>query len=164
MRWRVPEPWERFCLGEIGRPHSRTLPSLALEGFLLPERACRDLPARAGTGDPDPGARADMRACPQARGLPEGTRRKPDTDGRASPEGSQLAARRQRRDRIFLNSVCRNLRGSTDAGGEDVGYFSTAKRVRIPPLTHAPGCGLGKGSHAARRSFSPQGETLCCRH
>src|SRR5260370_32238519 len=43
-------------------------------------------------------------ACPKARGLPEGTRRKPDTDGRANLfKGSRIAARRsERRDRIFL--------------------------------------------------------------
>jgi hypothetical protein len=49
-----------------------------------------------------------MRA-PEARGLPEGTRRKPDTDGRADQEGFAMAARRlERRDRIhFLNLACR---------------------------------------------------------
>src|SRR5580704_16790083 len=50
-------------------------------------------PAKAGTGDPDPGARASTRV-PEARGLPEVTRRKPDTDGRANQEGFAMAARR----------------------------------------------------------------------
>lgn len=31
-------------------------------------------------------------ACPKARGLSEGTRRKPDTDDRANPEGFAVAA------------------------------------------------------------------------
>jgi hypothetical protein len=44
-----------------------------------------------------------MRA-PEARGLPEGTRRKPDTDGRADQEGFAMAARRlERRDRIHFS-------------------------------------------------------------
>jgi hypothetical protein len=52
-----------------------------------------------------------MRA-PEARGLPEGTRRKPDTDGRADQErvrygGAPLRAPRQN---LFFNLVCRIAR------------------------------------------------------
>ena len=54
---------------------------------------------------------APERRVPKARGLSEGTRRKPDTDGRASPKGFAIAARRsERRERICLYLVCRILR------------------------------------------------------
>jgi hypothetical protein len=45
-----------------------------------------------------------MRA-PEARGLPEGTRRKPDTDGRADQEGVRYggAPLRAPRQNLFLN-------------------------------------------------------------
>ncbi len=45
--------------------------------------------------------------------------------------------------------------GSTDAGGEDTGYFAHwKKRVRIPPLTHALWRCPGKGCHAPQRRRS----------
>ena len=49
----------------------------------------------AGTEDPDSGiADACLRQASEARGLPEGTRREPDTDGRANQDGFAMAARR----------------------------------------------------------------------
>ena len=51
-------------------------------------------------------------ACPKARGLSEGTRRKPDTDGRANPKGFAVAAPfRAPRMKFVFNPVCRALRG-----------------------------------------------------
>ena len=51
---------------------------------------------------------APERRAPKARGLSEGTRRKPETDDRANPEGFAIAARRsERRGRICLHLVCR---------------------------------------------------------
>src|SRR5579859_4804676 len=97
MRWRVPGSWERSCLGEIDSPHSRTLPSQAPEGFLLPERACLEFPGASRNERPgSQGSRGNARA-PKARGLPEGTRRKPDTKGGADLEGFAKAARPQER-------------------------------------------------------------------
>ena len=49
--------------------------------------------------------------APEARGLPEGTRRKPDTDGRANQKvrygGAPLRAPRRN---LFCNLVCRIAR------------------------------------------------------
>jgi hypothetical protein len=65
----------------------------APEGILLSEaRLGRKMAGKAGTGDPDPGLAQNARA--EARGLLEGTRRKPDTNGRANQEGFATAARR----------------------------------------------------------------------
>jgi hypothetical protein len=48
----------------------------------------------AGTEDPDSGiADACARHLSEARGLLEGTRREPDTDGRANQGGFAMAAR-----------------------------------------------------------------------
>jgi hypothetical protein len=96
-------------MGEISRKRNliirleRTLPSQPLRRVFYFRKAAlvRNIPAKAGTGDPDPGARAGEARGSKARGLSEGTRRKPDTDGRANLEGFALAARRsERRDRI----------------------------------------------------------------
>jgi hypothetical protein len=97
----------------------------APEGILFSEaRPFEIFSGEAGTGDPDPGARAGMRA-PEARGLPEGTRRKPDTDGGANQVGFAMAARRlERRDGIRFSIWFAASRGSTNAGGEDFGYFA----------------------------------------
>jgi hypothetical protein len=52
-------------------------------------------------------------------------------------------------------SLAMTRRGSTDAGGEDIGYFvHWKKRVRIPPLTHALWRCPGKGGHAPQRRLS----------
>jgi len=60
--------------------------------------------------------------------------------------------------KLIYFSVCRASRGSTDAGGEDVGYFAPWKeRVRIPPVTHAPWRSPCKGRRAPRLRFFPQG-------
>jgi hypothetical protein len=108
----------------------------APEGFLLSEawlvRISRRKPERETR---IPGLAPERRVL-KARGLPEGTRRKPDTDGRANLEGFAMAARRSRRRHgiffvIWFAAPC----GSANAGGEDFGYFAPGKeRVRIPPL------------------------------
>jgi len=117
-----------------------TLPSQALRRvFCCPEPAQRTISRRhAGTGDPDPGARAWKRARPSARGLPEGTRRWAGYRWQSELwRSSQLAAHLRRRT-ITIESGLPPVCGSTDAGGEDFGYFvAKVKRVRIPPLTHA---------------------------
>jgi hypothetical protein len=59
---------------------------------------------------------------------------------------------------LYCNPVCRALRGSTDAGGEDVGYLRAWKaRVRIPPVTHALWRSPRKGRRAPRLRFVPTG-------
>src|SRR5262249_46080039 len=82
-------------------PFIRTLPSQqAPEGFLFSGESLLVIrPAQAGPGDPDPGGRGGTRA-PEARGLPEGTRRRPDTDGRANQRFAKAARHRERRNRI----------------------------------------------------------------
>jgi len=47
--------------------------------------------------------------CPKARGLSEGTRRKPDTDGRANPWGFAVAAPLSAAKEFVSNPVCRNV-------------------------------------------------------
>ena len=72
---------------KIDRPLLTDPPEPAApEGFLLPAAAAQpNIPAIAGTGDPDPGARAEKArarvrgACRRERGD------EPDTDGRADP-------------------------------------------------------------------------------
>ena len=70
----------------------------APEGFFisaLSRAAFKFRPGMAGTEDPDSGiADACLRQASEARGLPEGTRREPDTDGRANQDGFAMAARR----------------------------------------------------------------------
>ena len=162
-RWRMPGSWERSRLSEIDNPLTRTLPSQPLRRvFCFPKHGSFEIPpaAEAGTGDPDLGARAGMRA-PKARGLPEGTRRKPDTDGRANQEGFAMAARRSERcDRIRLSIWFAASRGSTNAGGEDFGYFAPwEKRVRIPPLTSRTVEAALARAVASRVSVLPPGRT-----
>src|SRR5215471_5419920 len=75
------------------------LPSRKLRrGFSYPpypEPHFKFRPGMAGTEDPDSGiADACPRYASEARGLPEGTRREPDTDGRANQDGFAMAARR----------------------------------------------------------------------
>jgi hypothetical protein len=119
-RWRARGSWERSRLSEIDSPLIRTLPSQPLRRvFYFPKQGRSKFSGEAGTGDPDPGARARMRA-PEARGLPEGTRRKPDTDGRANQVGFAMAAQSsERRDGIHFSIWFAASRGSTNAGGED---------------------------------------------
>jgi hypothetical protein len=116
-------------------------------------------PAQAGTGDPDPGARARMRA-PEARGLSEGTRRKPDTDGRANQRFALAARRRERRDGICFAIWFAALRGQTNAGGEDFGYFAppsgekSAFNRSYRGIRPAGGCDAGCGEAQGRTCVS----------
>jgi hypothetical protein len=97
-RWRAPGSWKRSRLSEIDSPLTRT-PSepKAPEGFFisaLSRAAFKFRPGMAGTEDPDSGiADACARHASEARGLPEGTRREPGTDGRANQDGFAMAAR-----------------------------------------------------------------------
>ena len=134
----MPGSWERSCLTARSTVRfSRTLPSLPLwRVFCCPPRGPIERPAMAGTRDPDLGARA-AKARAHARGACRRERGdEPDTDGRANPDGSQHAARRQRRDRISVTRFAAGDRGSTDAGGEDVGYFSTRHSGYASRLWH----------------------------
>jgi hypothetical protein len=142
--------WERSRVSEIDRPFIRTLPSQPLRGVFCcpkprlirkisrrkPERETRILRARAG------------RRVPEARGLSEGTRRKPDTDGRANPEGFAIAARFRAPHRfcIWFAACC----GSTDAGGEDFGYFALETAGSNPACDVTHRGGAREGSRAPR--------------
>jgi len=111
-RWRVPGSWRRSRLSEIDSPLTGPSEPAAPEGILFSGAWSFEIPpAEAGAGDPDPWARAGRRA-PEARGLPEGTRRKPDTDGRADQERVRYggAPFRAPQQNLFLNFVRRILR------------------------------------------------------
>jgi hypothetical protein len=110
---------------------SWTLPSQPLRRvFCCPEHGSfDDVPAEAGTGDPDPGARAAV-ARAQARGACRRERGdEPDTDGRAnSSEFANCGATQGAAQIYFVIRFAAGIMipcGSTDAGGEDVGYFAT---------------------------------------
>ena len=131
----MPGSWRRSRLSEIDSSLTRTLRASSSGGyFIFRSMAVEIPPAEAGTGDPGPGARAGMRA-PEARGLPEGTRRKPDTDGRADQEkvrygGAPLRAPRQN---LFLNFEFAASCGSTNAGGEDFLILRTMGKAGSNP-------------------------------
>jgi len=89
----------RAARSERSQVRYRTPPEpKAPEGFFvsaLSRAAFKFRPGMAGTEDPDSGiADACPRHASEARGLPEGTRREPDTDGRANQDGFAMAARR----------------------------------------------------------------------
>jgi len=110
-----------------------------------------------------PGSRglAQARARLKARGLPEGTRRKPDTDGRANHERFAMAAcRSERRDRICLQFGFAAVRGSTNAGGEGFAYFAP-RAVKNPPSidrtvesVRRDGCVAGDGEAQSQTCVS----------
>src|SRR6266404_5124039 len=64
----MPGSWERSRVSGPDSPlHTNPPEPAAPEGFLLSEaRLKRNSPAQAGTGDPDPGARAAMRVPKRA--------------------------------------------------------------------------------------------------
>ena len=77
-----------ILLSEIDSPLTRTLPSQqAPEGFCFLERSLFRISRRKPERETRIPGLARGRARPRARGLPEGTRRKPDTDGRAGQQG-----------------------------------------------------------------------------
>jgi hypothetical protein len=88
-------------------------------------------PAQAGTGDPDPGARAGMRA-PEARGLPEGTRRRPDTDGRANQGSLWRRAVESAATEFVFRFGSPHVAAQTYAGGEDFGYTAPKAAIDVP--------------------------------
>jgi len=92
----LPGSWERSCLGEIGQS-ARHGPSRANRsgGFFLARSKLSNCPARAGTGDPDPGARAIARVPKRAgpAGGNEAMSRTPMAE--RTLKGSQIAARRR---------------------------------------------------------------------
>jgi hypothetical protein len=106
-------------------------------------------PARAGTGDPDPGARACMRA-PEARGLPEGTRRKPDTDGRANPGVRYVD--RVRRDKFRFSNSARRMSRPADTLVVKTSDTSHPKRGSIVPWNPSGGTGASRVSARLERA------------
>jgi hypothetical protein len=143
-------------MGEISRKRNliirfkRTLPSQPLRRVFYFRKAAlvRNIPAQAGTGDPDPGARAAV-AWAQERGACRRERgEKPDTDGRANLSmGFAMAAHRS----APPQNLFRNF-GIVDAshrqgGGEDVCYFVVKARQ----------CRAGSNP-ARRKAVCPQGQ------
>lgn len=122
--------------------------------FVVRSTARLNCPAQAGTGDPDPGARAETRVpkCAGPAGGNEAMSRTPMAE--RTPRSSQSAAHRQRREEIFQNGLPHHC-GSTDAGGEDVGYFAPLERAGSNPACDTrTGMRPGKGPRAAPRSLS----------
>jgi hypothetical protein len=153
----MPSSWERSCLdGKTDSPHHTDPPEpTAPEGFLLSEawliEICRRRPERETR---IPGL-ARKRACPSARGLLEGTRRKPDTDGRA---GSRARNMRRAVDsaatlQFRFAALFSRLKPTLVVKMSDTSH-PPGKRVRIPPLTHALWRYPCKGCHAPQRRFS----------
>jgi len=110
-------------------------PSPALEGFLLSAaRLIRtEHPGAGRNGRPgSPGSRLMARA--QERGAcrrERGASRIPMAE--RSSTGTARAAQLRRDKRLFCYPVSRASRGSTDAGGEDVGYFAPMERAGSNP-------------------------------
>jgi hypothetical protein len=123
------------------RSHGPSRASKLRRVFCCLERNCFEFPAQAGTGDPDPGARAETRVPKRAGpvGGNEAMSRTPMTE--RAPWGSHQ--RRTIKAPRTTIPVCRAAQqlarcGSTDAGGEDFGYFASRESgFRHPPLTHA---------------------------
>jgi hypothetical protein len=174
---------ERSRLGEIVKSAYPDPPEPASSGgfFVLWSTARSQFPAEAGTGDPDPGARASTRA-PEARGLPEGTKARagyrwqsepgrvryvgatfgacPGKVGTGFPIRACAKTSRAPRQNLFFNLVCRPSRGSTNAGGEDFGYFAP-RAVKNPPSidrtvesVRRDGCVAGCGEAQSRTCVS----------
>jgi hypothetical protein len=159
----MPGSWERSRVGDIDSLLDANPPEPAApEGFLLSEAWLnRNSPAQAGTGDPDPGARA-AEACAQERGAcrrERGASRIPmaeRTPGSSRMRRAVLSAA-QEFICIWFAASC----GSTKPGGEDFGYFSPEKAGSNPACdartVERPGEGyaraMGAGS-AARQQLA----------
>src|ERR1700689_696322 len=85
------------------RSHGPSRASKLRRVFCCLERNCFEFPAQAGTGDPDPGARAGMRALESVA------------------------------TKFVLHFGFAAARGATNAGGEDFGYFFCTEAVKHPP-------------------------------
>jgi hypothetical protein len=101
---------------------------------------------------------ARKRARPKRGACSEGTRRKPDTDGRANQNKGSLCGApfvRAPRDYLFFNLVCR-VCGSMNAGGEDIGYFDMdasgfdSRRFATRTVESAPEERVRRGFGSAR--------------
>jgi hypothetical protein len=119
------------------RPSAYTDPPepAAPEGFFLSEaRLVRNIPAQAGTGDPDPGARA-AEARAQKRGAcrrERGASRIPMAERTLKGSLWRRVVQSVAMEFVFVIWFAAS-RGSANAGGEDFGYFAPGKeRVRGP--------------------------------
>lgn len=132
--------WERSWIARSERPIVWTLPSHAPEGFSLPSarRVRTRVPAKAGTGDPDPGARAFLRA-PEARGLPEGTRQCAGHRWQGEPNRVRYGGApfiRAPRQNLFCN-LLRRISRQPVPGGEACGYFDATNQPEWDGLRNA---------------------------
>ena len=162
-RWRMPGSWRRSRLSEIDKSAHRTPPSQQLRRvFYFPERGHSKFLRRSRNGRPGSlGSRRHARARsagPAGGNEARARHRWQSEPGRVRYGGAPLRAPRQN---LFCNLLAAS-RGSTNAGGEDFGYFAPwEKRVRIPPLTSrtveaAPRGPLRRGS----RFFRQEGPAL----
>ena len=132
----MPGSWEQSRLSEIEVRLTRTLLSQPLRRvFCFRSMAHSKRPGESRDGRP--GSRGSRReACgSKARGLPEGTRRKPDTDGGANLEGS---LRRRAVQGAATKSLSFGLPRLAARRTLVVKISDTSLRrsgVRIPPLT-----------------------------
>lgn len=184
MRWHLHGSWERSRLKRADSPPSRTLPSQAPEGFLLPpKRLVRRFEyGRPGSRGPRGETRV-LRCAGPAGG--NGARESRSTDGRANQTGfavrramfksaarsfvlkfvrdkhADVSGRSRARLRMLRPLRRGGLRRSgraAKADGEDSGYFAPGgKRVRLPPLAARTVEAPPQGRRVAGSGPSPQG-------
>jgi hypothetical protein len=152
-------------MGAISRKRNRQSASTDLpepnapEGILFSEARSSKYPGESRYGRPGSRGSRLMARGSRAQGLPEGTRRKPDTDGRANLRGVRYCGVARGAATEYVSYIWfAASRGSTDAGGEDFGYFALGKAGSNPAfdVTHR-GSGLAKAARAPGSGFPARG-------
>ena len=130
--------------------------------MLSEARLIRNIPAQAGTGDPDPGARAG-----EARAHVRGACRRERGESRIPMaerirKGFAIAAR-FRAPQLFLQSGLphRAAQPTLVVKISDTS-LQRKERVRIPPVMSRTVEAPGEGSHAPRLRILPQGKDRSC--
>jgi hypothetical protein len=152
-------------MGAISRKRNRQSASTDLpepnapEGILFSEARSSKYPGESRYGRPGSrGSRLVARGS-RAQGLPEGTRRKPDTDGRANLRGVRYCGVARGAATEYVSYIWfAASRGSTDAGGEDFGYFAPGKAGSNPAFEARTVEVACEGRRAPRLRFCREGE------
>src|SRR6185312_14773791 len=121
-------------LGRTDSPPDTDPPEPAApEGFLFPKHGSFEIARRKPERETRIPGLAPRARSPEARGLPEGTRREPDTDGGADLKGLLWRRRFERRDEFLQSGLPhRAARRTLVVKISDTSL--QGKRVRIPPL------------------------------